>query len=163
MCLLIVALLPRAFFAFLLRPVTVVIRQTRQAVRAINQSIFLRCLWGFLTYYYRKAKNRSLFESKYFFTILKMPQTVFTFTVVNVMLRDSNPRCYDYESGVWLLCHRWRGKLNSRLEQKSTTWKILTILKSSLADSNTSVLLNLWSYKLRRNIQHHDTRQNDNW
>jgi hypothetical protein len=31
--------------AFLLQPQTVPTRQTRQAVRAINQSIFLRCLW----------------------------------------------------------------------------------------------------------------------
>jgi hypothetical protein len=30
---------------FLLRPLTVLIKQTRQAVRAIKQSILLRCLW----------------------------------------------------------------------------------------------------------------------
>ncbi len=30
--------------AFLLQPLTVLMRQTRQAVRTINQSIFLRCL-----------------------------------------------------------------------------------------------------------------------
>ena len=30
---------------FLLRPFTVLMKQTRQAVLAINQSILLRCLW----------------------------------------------------------------------------------------------------------------------
>jgi hypothetical protein len=34
---------------FLLQPLTVLIRQTRQAVRAINQFIFLRCLWFYVT------------------------------------------------------------------------------------------------------------------
>jgi len=34
----------KAFLAFLLQPLTVLMRQTRQAVRAINPSIFLRCL-----------------------------------------------------------------------------------------------------------------------
>jgi hypothetical protein len=38
--------LPRAFLAFLLQPLTVLIRQTRQVVCASNQSIFLRCLWS---------------------------------------------------------------------------------------------------------------------
>ncbi len=33
------------FLSFLLRPLTVLIRQTRQAEHAINQSIFLRYLW----------------------------------------------------------------------------------------------------------------------
>jgi hypothetical protein len=33
------------FKAFLLWPLTVLTRQTRLAVRALNQSIFLRCLW----------------------------------------------------------------------------------------------------------------------
>ncbi len=42
MCLLLVLPLPRLF---LLQPLKVLMRQTRQAVRAINQSIFLRCLW----------------------------------------------------------------------------------------------------------------------
>ncbi len=42
MCLLPVLPLPRAF---MLQPQTVLNRQTRQAVCAINQSIFLRCLW----------------------------------------------------------------------------------------------------------------------
>ncbi len=46
MCPLLVPHLPRAFSSsFLLRSLTVLIRQTRQVVRAINQSIFLRCLW----------------------------------------------------------------------------------------------------------------------
>jgi hypothetical protein len=31
--------------AFLLPPLTVLTGQTRQSVHAINQSIFLRCLW----------------------------------------------------------------------------------------------------------------------
>jgi hypothetical protein len=34
------------FSLFLLQPLTVLMRQTRQAVCAINQSIFLRCLWS---------------------------------------------------------------------------------------------------------------------
>ncbi len=38
----------KALFAFLLRPLTVLMRQTRQAVGAINQSIFRRCLWASL-------------------------------------------------------------------------------------------------------------------
>ncbi len=33
------------FFFFLLWPLTILMRQTRQALHAINQSIFLRCLW----------------------------------------------------------------------------------------------------------------------
>ncbi len=44
LCVLLAPHLPRAFFFFLLQPLTTVpTRQTRQAVRAINQSIFLRC------------------------------------------------------------------------------------------------------------------------
>jgi hypothetical protein len=35
--------LPRLLF--LLRPLTVLMKQTRQVVRAIGQSILLRCLW----------------------------------------------------------------------------------------------------------------------
>ncbi len=35
----------KAFSVFLLRPLTVLMKQTRQAVRAIKQSILLRCLW----------------------------------------------------------------------------------------------------------------------
>ncbi len=35
--------------AFLWQPLTVLTRQTRQTVCAINQSIFLRCLWLMLT------------------------------------------------------------------------------------------------------------------
>ncbi len=36
----------KAFFLlFLLQPLTVLMRQTRQEARAINQSIFLRSLW----------------------------------------------------------------------------------------------------------------------
>ncbi len=41
MCLLLALPLPRAF---LWQPLTVLTRQTRQAVRPINQSVFLRCL-----------------------------------------------------------------------------------------------------------------------
>ncbi len=33
------------FLFFLLRPLTVLMKQTRHAVRAIKQSILLRCLW----------------------------------------------------------------------------------------------------------------------
>jgi hypothetical protein len=32
-------------FFFLLRPLTVLIKQTRQAIHAVRQSILLRCLW----------------------------------------------------------------------------------------------------------------------
>ncbi len=35
---------------FLLWPLTVLIKQTRQAVRSIKQSILLRCLWFYLTW-----------------------------------------------------------------------------------------------------------------
>ncbi len=46
MCSLLVPLLPRLnFFFFLLRPLTVLMKQTRQAVRANKQFILLRCLW----------------------------------------------------------------------------------------------------------------------
>jgi hypothetical protein len=38
------------FLSFLLRPLTVLMRQTRQMVRTINQSIFHRCLWFWLTF-----------------------------------------------------------------------------------------------------------------
>jgi len=31
---------------FLMQPLTVLMRQTRQAVHVIHQSIFLRCLWS---------------------------------------------------------------------------------------------------------------------
>jgi hypothetical protein len=38
--------LPRLLFTyFLLQPLTALMKQTRQAVRAVKQSIFLRCLW----------------------------------------------------------------------------------------------------------------------
>jgi hypothetical protein len=43
-CPLLVPHLPR-HFPFLLQPLTVLMKQTRQAVRAIKQSILLRCLW----------------------------------------------------------------------------------------------------------------------
>ncbi len=33
------------FFSFLLQPLTILMRHTRQGVCAINQCIFLRCLW----------------------------------------------------------------------------------------------------------------------
>jgi hypothetical protein len=36
------------FLSFLLQPLTVLLRQTRQAIHAINQPIFLKCLWAFL-------------------------------------------------------------------------------------------------------------------
>jgi hypothetical protein len=39
------ARLPRLLFIFLLWPLTVLIKQTRQVVRAIKKSILLRCLW----------------------------------------------------------------------------------------------------------------------
>jgi hypothetical protein len=38
--------LPRLLFIFLLWPITVLIKQTRQAILVIKQSIFLRCLWS---------------------------------------------------------------------------------------------------------------------
>jgi hypothetical protein len=43
MCLLLVPVFQGFFF---MRPLTVLMRQTRQAVRAIHQSILLRCLWA---------------------------------------------------------------------------------------------------------------------
>ncbi len=42
------------FFIFFLQPLTVLMRQSRQLVRAINQSIFLRCLLCHLT---KKVNN----------------------------------------------------------------------------------------------------------
>jgi hypothetical protein len=44
MCPLLKLPLLRAFLSFLWQPLTVLTRQTRQVVHAINQSIFLRCL-----------------------------------------------------------------------------------------------------------------------
>ncbi len=44
MCPLLAAVLIGIFF-FLLQLLTVLIKQTRQAARAVKQSIFLRCLW----------------------------------------------------------------------------------------------------------------------
>jgi hypothetical protein len=38
-----------SFKGILRQPLTVITRQMRQAVHAINQSIFLRCLWAWLT------------------------------------------------------------------------------------------------------------------
>jgi len=49
MCLLLAPVLKvnRLLFLFLLlRPLTVLMKQTRQVVRAIKQSIFLRCPWA---------------------------------------------------------------------------------------------------------------------
>ncbi len=43
------------FFLFLVQPFTVLMKQTRQAVCAVKQSIFLRCLWS------------NSFDEKYFF------------------------------------------------------------------------------------------------
>jgi hypothetical protein len=37
--------LNRLFSFLLLRPLTVLMKETRQAIRAIKQSILLRCLW----------------------------------------------------------------------------------------------------------------------
>jgi hypothetical protein len=53
MCPLLVLPLPRAF---LLRPLTVLTRQTRQEVHHINQSICLRCLW------YKYCRCRRVFK-----------------------------------------------------------------------------------------------------
>ncbi len=44
-CLLLAPHLPRHFLLFLLQPLTVLMKQTKQAVCAIKQSILLRCLW----------------------------------------------------------------------------------------------------------------------
>jgi len=50
MCLLLAPLIIGFFsFFFLLRPLTVLMKQTRQAVCTIKQPIFLRCLWLPLT------------------------------------------------------------------------------------------------------------------
>ncbi len=38
------------FFSFLLQPLPALMRQTRQAVCSINQSIFLRCLWSLVIF-----------------------------------------------------------------------------------------------------------------
>ena len=48
--------------AFFLRPLTVLMRPTRQVVRAINQSIFLRCLWPRLRHSIQK-KSYGAWES----------------------------------------------------------------------------------------------------
>jgi hypothetical protein len=45
------------FFHFLLPPLAVLMRQTRQAVHAINQSIFLRCLWVKIHRHLRKVEQ----------------------------------------------------------------------------------------------------------
>ena len=45
MCPLLAPHLQRHFWLFWLQPITVLMRQTRQAVCAINQSIFVWCLW----------------------------------------------------------------------------------------------------------------------
>ena len=42
------------FFLFLLRPFTVLMKQTRQVVCAVKQSIFLRCLWFRSSYSWHK-------------------------------------------------------------------------------------------------------------
>ncbi len=52
MCPLLAPHLPVHFWLFSLQPKTVLMRQTRQTVHAINQPIFLRCLW-----YYRIGKG----------------------------------------------------------------------------------------------------------
>jgi len=39
------ARLPRVLFSFLMWPLTVLMKQTRQVRHAIEQSILLRCLW----------------------------------------------------------------------------------------------------------------------
>jgi hypothetical protein len=47
------------FFLFLLRPLTVLMKQTRQAVRAVKPSIFLRCLWLTQTGIYQQKQELS--------------------------------------------------------------------------------------------------------
>jgi hypothetical protein len=47
------------FFPFLLQPQTSLMRQTRQAVHAINKSIFLRCLWLWLSGKVRENKGET--------------------------------------------------------------------------------------------------------
>ncbi len=44
-----IAGLSRLLFLFLWWPLMILMKQTRQAVRAFKQSILLRCLWGKLT------------------------------------------------------------------------------------------------------------------
>ncbi len=73
MCPLLALPLPRAF---LWHPLTVLTRQTRQAVRAINQSIFLRCLC------IQHNKPHS-FKFKY---IYELSQGVWTLTGDNLKL-----------------------------------------------------------------------------
>ncbi len=50
-------LLASHFFTFWLPPLAMLMRQTRQAVHAINQSIFLRCLWVKIHRHLRKAEQ----------------------------------------------------------------------------------------------------------
>ncbi len=57
MCLLLALPLPRAFLCW---PLAVIARQTRQAVRAIDHSIFLRCLWIIKTSFESKNKRGSI-------------------------------------------------------------------------------------------------------
>ena len=45
MCLLLTQPIIAFFSSFLVRPFTLLMKQTRQAVRAVKQSIILRCLW----------------------------------------------------------------------------------------------------------------------
>jgi hypothetical protein len=51
MCPLLAPHIPRHFGLFWLQPITVLKRQTRQAIHATDQSIFLRC-YGFITVEY---------------------------------------------------------------------------------------------------------------
>ncbi len=60
MCLLLAPVLI-GFFSFLLQPLTVLMKQTRQAVRAIRQSIIIRCLWFGLSYLELTSKNHMAF------------------------------------------------------------------------------------------------------
>ena len=62
----------KAFSPFLLQPLTVLMKQTRQVVRAIKQSILLRCLWFhqclscLLQHYsrYSEALNNGVFDEE---------------------------------------------------------------------------------------------------
>jgi hypothetical protein len=71
-------------FSFLIRPLTVLMKQIRQAGRTIKQSIFLRCLWFEAKVYATNTTRKCIYSlpSQVFFLPkwknVKQSETVFT-------------------------------------------------------------------------------------
>jgi hypothetical protein len=71
------------FFLFLLWPFTVLMKETIQAVRAVKQSIFLRCLWvGYISFKEISYEGKPLVVSRYILSNLCLARKSFFLPMV---------------------------------------------------------------------------------